>query len=210
MQRIIRHAVRTVPLLAWILFVVTPGIQAMECTVESPVYPEESFPQVRISTSEGDFVVEMDRRRAPITVNNFLRYVQSGAYKGTMFHRVIDGFVVQGGGYLPDGTAIDTLGDVLNESGNGLANNQRTIAMARHDDPHTATSQFYFNLADNDSLNPNRRNWGYTVFGRVTEGWEVVEKIGGVATGFSETMGAADVPVAPVTIKDAALIKSDF
>ena len=198
----------SVLLLAW-TFVGTSAI-AMECTVETTVYPDEYFPQVRISTSEGDFLVELDRRRAPITVNNFLRYVDSGAYRGTMFHRVIDGFVVQGGGYAPDGKEIDTLGDILNESGNGLANNQRTIAMARHDDPHTATSQFYFNLADNESLNPNRKNWGYTVFGRVTEGWEVVEKIGAVETDFSEVMGSTDVPVAPVTVTDVTLVKQDF
>ena len=155
-------------------------------------------------------MIELNRRRAPITVNNFLRYVESGALKGTVFHRVVEGFVVQGGGYRSDYGAIDTLPPIFNESGNGLKNNERTVAMARHDDPNTATSQFYFNLANNDSLDPGRRNWGYAVFGNVTEGWEIVQQIAAVETGYAETIDATDAPVQAIVLNDAVLIEAEF
>ncbi|MEM9530410.1 MAG: peptidylprolyl isomerase [Pseudomonadota bacterium] len=178
---------------------------ALECEVSDPVYPEAYYPQVKFSTSQGDFVVELNRRRAPVTVNNFLRYLAKGAYNNTIFHRVVADFVVQGGGYHPDLADVEELAAIVNESGNGLANQTRSIAMARHDDPHSATSQFFFNLQDNESLNPNRRNWGYTVFGEVIEGWEVVEAIGATETGFSDDLNATDVPVTPVILKSAVL-----
>ena len=176
--------------------------------VTDPVYPDAAFPQVRLETSLGDVVVELDRRRAPVTVNNFLAYVEAGAYDGTLFHRVVPAFVAQGGGYRPGFESIAVREPIMNESGNGLRNQARTVAMARHDDPHSATSQFYFNLADNDSLDPNRRNWGYAVFGQVIEGWEVVEAIGGVETGYAEPINATDVPVEPVILRRASLVRS--
>ncbi|MEM9303586.1 MAG: peptidylprolyl isomerase [Pseudomonadota bacterium] len=174
-------------------------------TVTDPVYPDALFPQVLFETSAGDFTVELDRRRAPVTVDNFLRYVEAETWNGTIFHRVIEGFVVQGGGYLPDATPIETRQAIMNESGNGLTNRKRAIAMARYEDPHSATSQFYFNLADNESLDPNRRNWGYTVFGQVIEGFEVVEAIGAVATDYSDAIGAGDVPVEAITLRRVTL-----
>ncbi len=175
------------------------------CLVNDPVYPDETYPTVILSTSAGDITLELDRRKAPVTVNNFLSYVQSGRYDGTQFHRVVADFVVQGGGYLADGTEIRTLPAVINESGNGLTNQQRSVAMARLDDPHSASSQFYFNLSDNDSLDPNRRSWGYTVFGTVIDGWDVVQAIGTVQTGFSEQQGSGDVPEQPVILRKATL-----
>nr|XP_061811984.1 peptidyl-prolyl cis-trans isomerase cyp18-like [Nerophis lumbriciformis] len=179
----------------------------MECRVESPIYPDAHYPQVKYTTSHGDFIVELNRRRAPVTVNNFLRYVDQKAFDNTIFHRVIANFVVQGGGYHPDLTSVDEGEAIMNESGNGLANQPGSIAMARHDDPHSASSQFYFNMKDNESLDPGRRNWGYTVFGEVIEGWEVVEAISQLPTGFSEDLGATDVPTANVIVNQVRLVE---
>jgi peptidyl-prolyl cis-trans isomerase A (cyclophilin A) len=167
------------------------------------VLPDKPFPLVEFTTSMGTIVVELNRNRAPATVNNFLRYVLDGHYDNTIFHRVIADFVVQGGGYTPEIEERDVGQPVLNESGNGLKNNAGTIAMARYNDPHTATSQFFFNLKNNESLNPNSRTWGYTVFGDVIEGLDVVQAIGAVETGFSEALGATDVPVEPVILISA-------
>jgi peptidyl-prolyl cis-trans isomerase A (cyclophilin A) len=164
------------------------------------VLPENLFPVVELLTSEGTVVVELNRNRAPATVNNFLRYVLEGHYDNTMFHRVIADFVVQGGGYTPEFEERPVHEPVLNESGNGLQNNSGTIAMARYNDPHSATSQFFFNMKNNDSLNPNTRSWGYTVFGDVIEGLEVLQAISAVETGYSEALGAADVPIEPVLL----------
>lgn len=181
-----------------------------QCGISDEIYPEQLYPSVKLVTSMGDIVIELNRRRAPITVNNFLRYVKSGAFKGTVFHRVVEGFVVQGGGYQADYSAIDTLPPIFNESGNGLKNNERTVAMARHDDPNTATSQFYFNLANNDSLDPARRHWGYAVFGNVTEGWEIVQQIAAVETGYAEKIDATDAPVQAIVLTDAQLVEAEF
>ncbi|NIP17296.1 MAG: peptidyl-prolyl cis-trans isomerase [Xanthomonadales bacterium] len=167
------------------------------------VLPDNPFPIVELTTSMGTIAVELNRNRAPATSNNFLRYVLEGHYDNTIFHRVIPDFVVQGGGYTPEIEERDVHDPVLNESGNGLENNLGTIAMARFNDPHSATSQFYFNLKNNEALNPNSRNWGYTVFGDVIEGMEVLEAIGAVETGFSEALGAPDVPVETVILVTA-------
>lgn len=167
--------------------------------------PDNMFPTIKLETSMGDIEVELNRMRAPITSNNFLRYVLEGEYDGTIFHRVMPGFVVQGGGYTK---AIEekTLHDnVLNESGNGLTNSIGSIAMARYDDPHSATRQFYFNMANNTSLDPSSRNWGYTVFGEVISGMEVLEAIALVETGYSEDLDAEDVPVEPVILIHATV-----
>jgi peptidyl-prolyl cis-trans isomerase A (cyclophilin A) len=192
-----------------VLLTFTASAQESAISVGKEAYPAVLFPSVRIETSLGDIVVELDRRRAPVTANHFLRHVEEGLYEGTVFHRVIPGFVVQGGGYLEGSMrGIDHLGPIINESGNGLKNETGTIAMARHSDPHTATSQFYFNLADNESLDPRRRNWGYTVFGKVLEGMDVVEAIAVVETDYNALIDSPDVPVEPVVLKRVQLIEN--
>jgi peptidyl-prolyl cis-trans isomerase A (cyclophilin A) len=155
---------------------------------------------VLLDTSMGAVEVELNRMRAPATVNNFLRYVVDGRYDGTIFHRVMKDFVVQGGGYGAQWNEVTTHPPVMNESGNGLRNVSGSIAMARFDDPHSATSQFYFNLSGNDSLDPGSRNWGYTVFGDVISGMEVLQAIAGVETGYNAEVDFQDVPLVPVTL----------
>jgi len=145
--------------------------------------------------------------RAPATANNFLAYMLEGAYDGTIFHRVMPDFVVQGGGYEKDYTERELYKPVINESGNGLANNTGTIAMARFSDPHSATSQFYFNLNNNKSLNPSSKNWGYTVFGDVLEGMDVLQAIGGVETGYSDFLDAPNVPLVPVMLISVTIVE---
>jgi peptidyl-prolyl cis-trans isomerase A (cyclophilin A) len=165
------------------------------------VLPDNAFPVVVFETSLGTVEVELDRRRAPATVNNFLSYVVDGAYDGTIFHRVIENFVVQGGGFDEAWDAVEERASVMNESGNGLRNDRGTIAMARFDDPHSATSQFFFNVADNNrALDPDPRHWGYTVFGVVVSGDEVLDAIAAVPTGYHAEMDYQDVPVTPVKL----------
>lgn len=171
----------------------------------SEIQADNLYPKVRMETSMGNLVVELDRNRAPITVNNFLRYVDKGSYDDTIFHRVVSGFVVQGGGYDKDFRTLPTFGTIYNESGNGLKNDIYTIAMAREDNPHSATRQFYFNVMDNESLNPGRR-WGYTVFGMVLEGAEVIDKISAVDTEYNMQMGWQSVPVEPVVLHKVVLL----
>lgn len=179
---------------------------APECFPED-VMPENLFPSVRLETSMGDIVIELNRLRAPVTTNNFLRYVLEGKYKQTIFHRVMAGFVVQGGGYTETLEERDLHPPIINESGNGLKNMPMTVAMARFDAPHSATNQFYFNLAANSSLDPNSRNWGYAVFGQVVSGQEVVEAIAAVDTGYNENLDASDVPLVPVKILSATVLE---
>jgi peptidyl-prolyl cis-trans isomerase A (cyclophilin A) len=169
------------------------------------VIPDNMFPLVKLETSMGDIVVELNRMRAPIASNNFLRYVLESEYDGTIFHRVMPGFVVQGGGYTRDIEEKTLHGDIFNESGNGLKNVTGSIAMARYDDPHTATRQFYFNMSNNTSLDPGSSNWGYTVFGTVVSGMEVLEAIAAVKTGYSEALDAEDVPLVPVVLVKASV-----
>lgn len=171
------------------------------------ILPNNMFPSVRLETSMGDIVIELNRRRAPATSNNFLRYVTDGQYDGTIFHRVMPGFVVQGGGYTVDIEERDLYPPIFNESGNGLKNLPMTVAMARYDDPHSATSQFYINLSANTSLDPSASNWGYAVFGQVVSGQEVVEAIAAVETGYDENLDASDVPVAPVILISATVLE---
>jgi len=169
--------------------------------------PDNMFPTIKLETSMGDIEVELNRMRAPITSNNFLRYVLEGEYDGTIFHRVMPGFVVQGGGYTKEIEEKTMYEDVLNESGNGLKNSTGSIAMARYEDPHTATRQFYFNMNNNTSLDPSSKNWGYTVFGVVVSGMEVLEAIAGVETGYSEDLDAEDVPIQPVMLIHASVLE---
>ena len=167
--------------------------------------PDNMFPIIEIETSMGVIEVELNRMRAPITSNNFLRYVLEGEYDGTIFHRVMPGFVVQGGGYTVDIEEKTLHENVFNESGNGLKNNTGSIAMARYEDPHSATRQFYFNMNSNTSLDPGSSNWGYTVFGTVVAGMEVLEAIAAVKTGYSEALDAEDVPLVPVLLIKASV-----
>lgn len=162
-------------------------------------------PRVRIVTNVGEFVIELDRRRAPLTVDNFLEYVAEGYYSGTIFHRVVAGFLAQGGGYTADLQLKKGGHAVVNEAGNGLSNLRGTVAMARTVEPHSADSQFYVNLADNIDLNPRPSRWGYAVFGEVVEGMEVVDKIGHVATGAGGDF-ERNVPVEPIIIESATLL----
>lgn len=161
-------------------------------------------PQVRIETSLGSFVVELDPARAPLTVKNFLAYAADGFYTGLAFHRVVDGFIIQGGGYTPELAPRPVGPPIPNESGNGLANRRGTIAMARLAEPHSADAQFYVNLADNVELDPRPTRWGYAVFGQVIQGMEVVDEIGHRAT--SDRNGMQNVPVEPVVIRSVQLL----
>lgn len=179
---------------------------AADCFPED-VLPDRLFPSVRLETSLGDIVVELNRLRAPATSNNFLRYVLEKQYDGTIFHRVMPDFVVQGGGYSEDLEERDLHTPLINESGNGLKNMPMTIAMARYDDPHSATSQFYFNLSANSSLDPNAGNWGYAVFGEVISGQDVVAAIAGVETGYNGDLDADDVPLKPIVILSATVLE---
>jgi len=164
------------------------------------------FPRVKFETTAGDFVVELDDARAPLTVANFLQYVEEGFYKGTIFHRVVSGFVVQGGGFTADLEPKPTRESVPNESGNGLSNRRLTIAMARTGDPHSADSQFYINLADNVALDPKPTRWGYTVFGRVVEGGDVIDDVGYRPT--SPQGQFQNLPAAPVIVEQAYLVEA--
>jgi len=165
-------------------------------------------PQVTLKTSMGEIVVELNQEKAPKTVSNFLQYVKSGFYKGTIFHRVIDGFMIQGGGMNDKFVSKPTNKPVKNESDNGLSNLPYTIAMARTEDPDSATSQFFINVAANTGLDyPNHNGSGYTVFGKVVQGQEVVDKIKGVLV--DDVRGMENVPVIPVVIQSATIVKSD-
>jgi len=164
----------------------------------------ENYPQVEMVTSSGTFVLELDRNRAPVTVENFLNYVKEGFYKDTIFHRVIEGFVIQAGGYTKDFEEKETKPEIINESGNGLINQRMSIGMARNNLPHTGSSQFYINLVNNYSLDPMPTRWGYAVFGDVIDGMDVVDAIGHSATELNQ--GFQDVPVAPIIILEARII----
>jgi cyclophilin family peptidyl-prolyl cis-trans isomerase len=155
--------------------------------------------RVLMQTSKGDITLELDADKAPDTVKNFLRYVDEGFYDGTIFHRVIKNFMIQGGGFTPDMKQKKTHEPVKNEAKNGLKNARGTVAMARTSDPHSATAQFFINHKNNDFLDyPGQDGWGYTVFGKVTGGMEVVDAIAVVPTGTSGSF--RDVPTETVTI----------
>ena len=160
---------------------------------------------VLLTTNHGQITLELDADKAPKTVENFLSYVKSGHYDGTIFHRVIDGFMIQGGGFSPDMRQKPTEDNVENEANNGLTNDRYTIAMARTSDPHSASAQFFINVSDNDFLNyPGSDGWGYCVFGKVTSGTEVVDKIGKVDTGRRSMF--SDVPNEDVIIEKAEIV----
>lgn len=163
-------------------------------------------PKVKLTTNMGDIVLELDAEKAPVTVENFLNYVKNGHYNGLIFHRIIPNFMVQGGGLEPGMKERANLSPIQNEADNGLKNDKGTIAMARTNEPHSATSQFFINLKDNDFLNhtgKDQRGWGYTVFGQVVEGIDVVDAMGTAQTG--TVAGHADVPN-----EDVLLIKAEI
>jgi peptidyl-prolyl cis-trans isomerase A (cyclophilin A)/peptidyl-prolyl cis-trans isomerase B (cyclophilin B) len=165
-------------------------------------------PQVEMKTSLGTIMIELDAEKAPATVANFLQYVKDRHYDGTLFHRVIPGFMIQGGGFDTDFRQKPTRAPIKNEAANGLRNDVGTIAMARTADPHSATAQFFINVADNASLNfrfPTPEGYGYTVFGKVTKGMDVVQRIVKVQTGPGPAPHR-DVPVKPVVIESARLV----
>lgn len=161
--------------------------------------------QVVIETTMGSFTIELDAARAPKTVQNFLAYVDAGHYTGTIFHRVIDGFMVQGGGYDAAYDKKSTRAPIMNEADNGVKNERGTVAMARTNDPHSATAQFFVNVSDNTFLNHKSktdREWGYTVFGKVVNGMDVVDRIKAVKTG-EQGPFAKDAPLEAVSIVSA-------
>ena len=162
---------------------------------------------VKLHTNHGVITLELDADKAPLTVANFLAYVESGHYNNTVFHRVIDGFMIQGGGFEPGMTQKPTGEQIKNEADNGLKNERGTVAMARTQDPHSATAQFFINIANNDFLNyrsPDLQGWGYCVFGRVSEGEDVIEAIRKVKTGSSGFH--QDVPKEDVIIERAEVV----
>jgi peptidyl-prolyl cis-trans isomerase B (cyclophilin B) len=161
---------------------------------------------VKLSTNFGDITLELNADKAPITVANFLQYVESGFYDGVIFHRVIDGFMIQSGGFDIDMKQKSTQDEIKNEADNGLGNDKYTIAMARTSIPDSASSQFFINVADNNFLNhtaPTSNGWGYCVFGKVVEGMDVVDKIGRVAT--TSKAGHRDVPAESVIIEKVSV-----
>ncbi|MFT0546459.1 peptidylprolyl isomerase [Allopusillimonas ginsengisoli] len=165
-------------------------------------------PRVNLQTSKGDIVIELNPEKAPKSVENFLTYAREGFYDGTVFHRVIKNFMVQGGGFEVGMKQKTTHAPVENEANNGLKNEKYTLAMARTSDPHSATAQFFINVADNDFLNftaPTPNGWGYTVFGKVVEGTEVVDSITSVKTGSKGFH--QDVPVEDVIIEKATVVE---
>lgn len=165
-------------------------------------------PRVRLSTTHGDMILELAKDRAPATVDNFLQYVNDGFYNGTIFHRVIEGFMIQGGGFAENYQRKNTRAAIRNEANNGLRNERYSISMARTNAPHSATAQFFINSVDNWNLDhqaPTARGWGYAVFGRVIEGQDVVDTISQVPTGPGGRF-SRDAPREPVIINEASLI----
>lgn len=166
-------------------------------------------PQVELKTSMGSITIELFADKAPQSAENFLQYVKNGHYNGTIFHRVIPNFMIQGGGFTLDFQQKSTRAPIRNEAGNGLKNTPGTVAMARTSDPHSATAQFFINTADNEFLNftaPTQQGHGYAVFGRVVKGMEVVGKISGVATG--NRPPHSNVPMQPVVIERATIVEN--
>jgi len=165
---------------------------------------------ISMKTNHGTITLELYPDKAPITVENFVSYIKDGHFNGTIFHRVIPGFMIQGGGFLPDMSQKDTKASIKNEADNGLSNDNGTIAMARTPDPDSASSQFFINVKDNSFLNysaPTPQGWGYCVFGKVTDGMDIVNKIENVATASSGMH--QDVPVDAVMIEEVSIIQAD-
>ncbi len=190
-------------------FLFTATLVTMLC-LSVPIFAQADQPQVEMETSMGTIVIALESQAAPKTVENFLAYVRDGFYDNTIFHRVIKAFMIQGGGLTEDMQKKKTLPPIVNEADNGLKNLAGTIAMARTGAPHSATSQFFINVADNHFLDhtaKNQRGWGYCVFGKVIQGMDVVKKIEVVQTGVKA--GQRDVPLKPVVIRKVTLLPSE-
>lgn len=190
--------------LATILVMLSGTLVAQE--TQPPPAPTPSPARVRFDTSMGSFTVRLETERAPITVENFLTYVREGHYNGTIFHRVVQNFVAQGGAFTADNQGKATRDPIVNESGNGLTNRRGTLGMARLEKAHSGSCQFYVNLADNPDLNPLPSRWGYTVFGEVVEGMDVVDRIGHVPTGAVGPF-KQDAPLKPVVIEKVTILE---
>lgn len=213
--------------LAGLVLACTPEKEqpASSASAPEPETADLSADRVRLETREGPIVIALNREKAPVTVANFLSYVSKGHYDGTVFHRVIGGFMIQGGGFVPEGSRLTekpTAAPIRNEARNGLKNRRGTIAMARTADPDSATAQFFINLKDNLGLDyPNPDRHGYAVFGEVVEGMDVVDRIAGVATGSRPlamihpatgqltTSEAGDVPLKDLVIRSAEAVTRD-
>ena len=183
---------------------------AVVAAVVLTAVPADAGPRARVETSKGTFVLELDSANAPATVENFVAYAEDGFFDGTIFHRVIPGFMIQGGGFTPDLVKKDTKAPIRNEANNGVANARGTVAMARTGDPHSATAQWFVNTVDNTFLNhtaESSRGWGYAVFGRVVEGMEVVDAISSVPTGVQGRM--QDVPKEPVLLQKVEIVAEE-
>ncbi|MHC4130857.1 MAG: peptidylprolyl isomerase [Planctomycetota bacterium] len=177
-------------------------------TIVEPEKPEVTTQTVKLETSMGDIIIELNEKAAPVTVKNFLTYTQQGFYNGTIFHRVISNFMIQGGGFTKDMKQKKTNPPIVNEATNGLKNDRGTIAMARTQNPNSATSQFFINHKNNDFLNfSGPANPGYAVFGKVIEGMDVVDKIAAVIT--TVKSGMKDVPAEPVTINSTSVLNEN-
>jgi cyclophilin family peptidyl-prolyl cis-trans isomerase len=194
-----------------LLAILGPAPQAAPKTTPAPQAqsPAAANPKVALDTSKGKIVIELYADKAPKTVKNFLDYVKAGHYDGTVFHRVIPGFMIQGGGYTSDMAEKPTKAPIQNEADNGLQNQRGTIAMARTSEPNSATSKFFINVANNGSLNFRSKTsggWGYAVFGNVVEGMDVVDAIVAVRTTTKEQF--ANVPVEPIVIRKATIVSA--
>jgi cyclophilin family peptidyl-prolyl cis-trans isomerase len=179
--------------------------------LSAPAGAEDSgskAPRVELVTTHGTMVLELDLAKAPVTAGNFLQYVRDGHYDGLIFHRVIKGFMIQGGGYDTEFGERETRAPIENESRNGLSNERGTISMARTNDPHSASAQFFINLVDNKGLDGAPGRWGYAVFGRLVDGLDVLDKIGSLPTGRGGPF-PTDVPQAPVVIQKARVLDED-
>ena len=205
-QKQSRRSVLSSPLLSSVFL--RAGAAAIALSLSSTALAVEN-PQVALKTTMGEIVVELDQENAPKSTANFLQYVKSGFYKGTVFHRVIDGFMIQAGGYTEK--LVDKPGvrkPIASESKNGLSNKPYTVAMARTDNPNSATSQFFINVGDNAGLDyPGQDGHGYTVFGRVVKGQETVDKIRAVVV--DDMRGMQNVPVTPIVIQSTTLLKGE-
>lgn len=187
----------------WIVAALAPLLFLLgtAADAQTPATPPAQGPAlVRVYTNMGSFVIELDPARAPLTVANFLEYVRAGHYSGTLFHRVVNNFIAQGGGYDEKYVEKPTRPAIPNESGNGLSNRRGTVGLARGGAPHSGNSQFYVNIADNPALDPQSSRWGYAVFGKIIEGMSVMDEIGAVATGQVGPL-EKDAPLKPILIE---------
>ena len=186
---------------AYILLMLSPALATSQELSQIPDDPRS----VRVITTLGSFVIELDGLRAPLTIENFIQYAREGHYEGTIFHRVIQGIVAQTGGFTVELEEKPAERTVANESGNGLSNLRGSVGLARTNDPHSGGSQFYINLADNLDLNPRPTRWGFTVFGTIAEGMEVVDEIGHRPTGAAGQF-ERNVPLEPIIIEQIELL----